>query len=146
MPELPEFIAIEDVMQCARDVAGDDHHFRVIQLPYNLAMPDAYARANQKLHGKVVSILDACQELNITVMASASIFQSRLTRNLPPFIDEHLPGLRTDAQRAIQFVRSTPGITTALVGMSHIRHVEENLATASVSPAPDSIRNLFNAP
>jgi aryl-alcohol dehydrogenase-like predicted oxidoreductase len=42
--------------------------------------------------------------------------------------------MRTDAQRAIQFVRSTPGITCALVGMSNLEHVQENLGTASAAP------------
>jgi aryl-alcohol dehydrogenase-like predicted oxidoreductase len=43
--------------------------------------------------------------------------------------------LKTDAQRAIQFVRSTPGVTTALIGMSQRSHVEENMETATVEPA-----------
>jgi aryl-alcohol dehydrogenase-like predicted oxidoreductase len=42
--------------------------------------------------------------------------------------------MRTDAQRALQFVRSTPGITCALVGMSSLEHVLENLGTASTAP------------
>ena len=145
-PDSQEFMAIEDVVACARDVAGDDHHFKVVQLPYNLAMPDASTVANQRLGGKFFSPLDACNELGLTVMTSASIFQSRLTRNLPPFVSEHLQGLKTDAQRAIQFARSTRGVTTALVGMSHIRHVEENLATASVPPSAESVGRMFDAP
>ena len=41
------------------------------------------------------------------------------------------------ASRALQFVRSTPGVvTTAPWGMKQIPHVEENLKTAQVSPAP----------
>jgi aryl-alcohol dehydrogenase-like predicted oxidoreductase len=43
--------------------------------------------------------------------------------------------LNTDGQRALQFVRSTPGVTTALVGMKHIAHVDENLQTAKLPPA-----------
>ena len=109
-------------------------------------MPEAYTNANQNLRSRTTSIIEACQELGITVMASASIFQSRLSRNLPGFVDEHLSGLSTDAQRAIQFVRSTPGVTTALVGMSHLRHVEENLATAATSPSSEAIRRMLNAP
>jgi aryl-alcohol dehydrogenase-like predicted oxidoreductase len=42
--------------------------------------------------------------------------------------------MRTDAQRALQFVRSTPGITCALVGMSNLEHVQENLGTAATAP------------
>jgi aryl-alcohol dehydrogenase-like predicted oxidoreductase len=142
----PEFMSIEDLTQCAQDVAGDDHHFKVVQLPYNLAMPEAYTTANQTVRSRTTSVIEACQDLGITVMASASIFQSRLTRNLPRFVVEHLSGLKTDAQRALQFVRSTPGVTTALVGMSRIQHVDENLATAAVPPSPEGVRRMLNAP
>ena len=145
-PAQPDYMPIEDVLQCARDVAGDDHHFKVVQFPYNLAMPEAYTSATQMLRSRVTSIIEACQDLNITVLTSASIFQSRLARNLPSFVVEHLSGLRTDAQRAIQFVRSTPGVTTALVGMSHLRHIDENLAVAAFPPAAESVRRLLNAP
>ena len=62
---------------------------------------------------------------------------------LPSVISEQLPGLRTDAQRAIQFVRSTPGIATGLVGMSRIAHVEENLEVAAVPPDPAAVAKLF---
>ena len=49
------------------------------------------------------------------------------------------------AQRAIQFVRSTPGIGTALVGMKTPAHVDENLGAAAVSPMPwDRFKRLFN--
>jgi aryl-alcohol dehydrogenase-like predicted oxidoreductase len=50
-------------------------------------------------------------------------------------IREAFGDLETDAQRALQFVRSTPGVTTALVGMKESKHVEENLHTARVAPA-----------
>jgi aryl-alcohol dehydrogenase-like predicted oxidoreductase len=43
--------------------------------------------------------------------------------------------LATEAQRAIQFVRSSPGVGSALIGMKQVRHVEENLAVAQVPPA-----------
>jgi len=34
---------------------------------------------------------------------------------------------RIEPRAAIQFVTSVPGITTALIGMSRVEHVEENL-------------------
>jgi aryl-alcohol dehydrogenase-like predicted oxidoreductase len=49
---------------------------------------------------------------------------------LPQFIGEAL-GLHSDSERAIQFVRSTPGISTALVGMSRAEHVRANLRLLS---------------
>jgi aryl-alcohol dehydrogenase-like predicted oxidoreductase len=52
--------------------------------------------------------------------------------------------MKSDAERAMQFVRSTPGITTALVGMSRVEHVHENLAIVGVAPASqDQFSQLF---
>ena len=128
----------------AREVAGDTHHFRAVQLPYNLAMGEAFTHANQTVDGEAVSLLEAARRLGIYVMVSASIYQGQLSRNLPAVLLEHLPGLRTDAQRAIQFVRSTPGVGTALVGMKSVAHVEENAALVKVPPAPWSqFQKLF---
>jgi aryl-alcohol dehydrogenase-like predicted oxidoreductase len=78
-------------------------------------------------------------------MCSASLLQSKLAHSLPPFVDNALSGLSSDAQRAIQFVRSTPGVATALIGMSQRAHVEENLMVARVSPAPiEQFLQLFS--
>jgi aryl-alcohol dehydrogenase-like predicted oxidoreductase len=52
-----------------------------------------------------------------------------LARELPGDVRSRIPGLTTDAQRALHFARSTPGIGTALVGMKDVGHVEENLLT-----------------
>jgi hypothetical protein len=49
-------------------------------------------------------------------------------------VADNLPGLSTDAQRAIQFARSAPGIVSALTGMSNPAHVNENLGVAAVAP------------
>ena len=63
-------------------------------------------------------LLEAAEKLGVTVISSASIFQGRVAQGLPAELRETLGSLSTDAQTAIQFVRSAPGITTALVGMS----------------------------
>ena len=68
------------------------------------------------------------------MIASATLLQSKLSRGLPKELAERIPGFDTDAQRAIQFTRSTPGITVALVGMSHAEHVRQNLAVSQVQP------------
>jgi len=74
------------------------------------------------------------------------VHQGQLTRNLPPMLTEFLPGLQTDAQRALQFVRSTPGVGTALVGMKSVAHVEENAGVAATAPMPwDQFGRLFTA-
>ncbi len=145
-PRASGYLALEELVGAARDVGGPDHHFQVIQLPYNLAMPEAFTRANQPVRGELVSTLEAARRLGIYVMASASIHQGQLTRNLPPSVAELLPGFATDAQRALQFVRSTPGIGTALVGMKSVAHAEENAGVAPTAPMPwQQFQRFFSA-
>ena len=142
-----EFLSLERVERAAREVAGDNHHFKVVQLPFNLAMIEAFTDANQMLNGNKATFLEAAVELGIAVMASASMLQAKLASGLPPVVAESLKGLRTGAQRAIQFARSTPGIATALVGMSKVAHVEENLEVAKTPPAEmDDYLRLFSQP
>lgn len=135
-PTAQDYLSLAELEKIAREAGGAQHHFRVIQLPYNLAMPEAFTRANQSVDGEAVPLLEAARRLGIYVMISASIYQGQLSRNLPAFLGEVLAGLTTDAQRAIQFVRSTPGVGTALVGMKRGAHVEENAALARVAPVP----------
>ncbi|HET8760306.1 MAG TPA: aldo/keto reductase [Nitrospiria bacterium] len=122
-------ISLERLTGAARQAAGERHHFRVIQVPYSLAMPEAYTRKNQSLRGSLATVLDAAAALNLYVMGSAALYQSRLAQDLPGEIRNRVTGFATDAQRAVQFARSTPGIGTALVGMKAVGHVDENLGT-----------------
>ncbi len=137
-------ISLERLVTLARQAAGQRHHFRAIQLPYSLAMPEAYTRKNQTAQGVAMTPLEAAEALGVYAMGSAALYQNRLTRNLPPEIRAQLTGLDTDAQRAIQFVRSTPGIGTALVGMKQVSHVEENLKALTVPVvAPADFKRLL---
>jgi aryl-alcohol dehydrogenase-like predicted oxidoreductase len=129
-----DYLSLAELVRLAEDVAGQHHHFKVVELPYNLAMTEAFTSANQQVVGETVSLLEAARRLGIYVMSSASIYQGQLARNLPPVISEFLPGLETDAQRALQFARSTPGVGTVLVGMRQLAHVEENARLAAVEP------------
>ena len=134
-PDAKDYLSLAEVVGLAEKAGGREHHFKAIQLPLNLGMTEALSNSNQRVKDKTMTILDAAQILGITVMCSASVLQGQLTRNLPHIISDTFPDLATDAQKALQFVRSTPGVTTALVGMKQIRHVEENLATARIRPA-----------
>ena len=145
-PDAPDYLSLAELVAMARDVGGNDHHFNVIQLPYNLGMTEAFTRANQRVDGGLVPVLQAARQLGVSVMASASVHQGQLTRNLPPLIAELIPGLVSDAQRALQFVRSTPGVGTALVGMRSPAHVEENAKVGAVPPmAWEQFQRLFSA-
>jgi predicted aldo/keto reductase-like oxidoreductase len=129
----------------ANELGGASHGFRFIQLPFNLAMPEALTVSNQIVDGQPVSTLEAGAALGVTVVSSASILQGRVAQGLPKDLRESLGSLPTDAQTAIQFVRSAPGISTALVGMSRIEHVEENLKLINVEPLkPEEFMKLFS--
>lgn len=123
------------LLEIAARAGGDQHRFRFIQLPFNLAMVEAFTLPREKLNGEMRSVLEAAAEGGVTVVASASLLQARLSRELPEEIGRRLSGPRTDAQRAIQFTRSTPGIAVALVGMGRVEHVEHNLGVTKFRPA-----------
>jgi aryl-alcohol dehydrogenase-like predicted oxidoreductase len=146
-PERPEHLSLADVVSLARAAGGEAHHFRAVQLPYNLAMTEALTLKNQPLlagNGDRQSLLAVASEAGIDVFASSPILQGRLTTGLPDLLEDAFPALGTDARRAIQFVRSTPGVTSALVGMKQRRHVEENLPLAAHPPAKlDELLRLF---
>jgi aryl-alcohol dehydrogenase-like predicted oxidoreductase len=133
-PESRESLSLAEILRVAEEVGGKDHHFRAVQLPFNLAMPEALAAQTQSWEGHLTSFLEVARAHHLMVFASASIMQGHLAQGIPADIRRFFPGLSTDAQCALQFVRSAPGITCALVGMSRREHVEENLATARVAP------------
>lgn len=128
-PSSPGHLNLEDIVAIAREAGGTAHHFRVVQLPLNLAMTEAVRAPTQMLAGRLVPLLEAAATLNISVVASASLMQSQLTRGLPAGIAATFPSLTTDAQRAIAFVRSLP-VCSALVGMRALQHLTENLGAA----------------
>ena len=128
-PSLPARLDLEEIIGIAREAGGASHHFRVVQLPINLGMPEAVRSLNQTLSGRRVSFLEAASKLGIAVVASASLMQSQLSRGLPEALAATFPSLETDAQRAIAFVRSLP-VSSALVGMRSLDHLRENLGAA----------------
>jgi len=118
-------LSVERLAAIAREQGGEDHGFRFIQLPLNIGMLEALQ----------LGVLGQAAEAGISVIASASLLQTRVLGCIPEQVAAALPGLSTDAQRAIQFTRSAPGITAALAGMSRVAHVSENLAVSTTPPA-----------
>jgi aryl-alcohol dehydrogenase-like predicted oxidoreductase len=142
-PKSAGYVSLAAMEEIAREAGGKDHHFRFVQLPLNLAMPEALLRPNQVVEGKTMAMVQAARPLGITLMTSAALLQGQLTQNLPRYIGAVL-GLKTDSANALQFARSVPGVTTALAGMSHVEHVRANLDVVTVEPAPrDQFLKLF---
>lgn len=130
-----DYISLVEIEELARQVGGDGHHFRFVQLPFSLAMPEAYGLPNHGTGTEKKSLLSVASSLGIAVVGSATLSQARLTRGLPDFVSRIL-GMKSAAENAIQFARSTPGLTTSLIGMGHKEHVTSNLKPALVPPTP----------
>lgn len=144
-PGQPERLDLKRILTLAQQAAGEEHHFRYIQMPINLAMPEAFTFPHADERGQPQSVLEVAVRGGLTVVASASLLQARLARHLPGELAAKFPGSTSDSGRALQFTRSTPGVTTALIGMSQAKHVEENLAAASLPPlTPEQYLQVFS--
>jgi aryl-alcohol dehydrogenase-like predicted oxidoreductase len=126
-PEHRQHLSLAALVGLAREVGGTLHHFRAVQLPVSLAMPEAARLPTQMLGRHLVPLLEAADALGVAVVASAPLMQGRLTEGLPVEMRELLPGCRTDAQRALRFTASLPAIRTVLAGMRRREHVAENI-------------------
>lgn len=144
-PSERNYHSLERMWNVAEKIGGDNHGFRFIQLPFNLAMPEAFVLQNQQFNGEVFSTIEIAQNFGLSVMISGSIMQGRLSRGLPENIRVSLGGLESDALTSLQFVRSTPAVTTALVGMSNPVHVEENMQLAKIQIATmEQYQSIFS--
>ena len=124
--------------KAAQEAAGADdarHHFALVQMPFNQVMLEGFTRFNTATgQGNVASPLQAAHQLGIYVMASHTLMKGHLARQSAETVAQALAAMANDAQRAIQFNRSTPGLGTTLVGVSEPSHLDDALAVARIPP------------
>ena len=143
-----EYINLEEVYDIARNVGGTNHHFKYIQLPFNIAKTHAYSVPNQKMSdGNYYTPLQVAHKLGLGVMSSSSLLQMHLFQK--PFkpevgylLDSKME-LQSDVQLALQFVRSTRGIVTSLFSSSSSEHVSSNLGIATINATNSAKYNLL---
>ncbi|MBI1751112.1 MAG: aldo/keto reductase [Acidobacteria bacterium] len=136
-------LSLARLLEAAVSAGGGKHHFRWIQLPLNLAMPEAFLAPTQPMGGAAMTALGAARTSGLSVQTSASIMQARILRQLPGGFAEAM-GLQTPAQAALQFTRSCPGVATALCGMGRAAHVAENTAVMGLPKLePAALEALF---
>jgi aryl-alcohol dehydrogenase-like predicted oxidoreductase len=134
---------LEMMVNTAGEVAGDEHHFRFVQLPFNLAMREAYGYGNQVHDGEAASLLVQAPKLGLAVVGSGTLYQGNLAQGLPSQLKQTI-GVSNDAEAAIQFARSATNLTTSLVGMGRKEHAAANLTIATQPPiARDQWEGLF---
>lgn len=130
-----EYLSLEEIVKLAQSVnegKSNDHGFRFIQLPYNLAYSEALLLKNQNVGvEKNLSILEAASKLNIGVFTSIPLLQGRLLHaNIPSYNSE----LTDPVAKLVQVVRSTPSVIAPLLGQKKPEHVEQNLKIADTPP------------
>jgi aryl-alcohol dehydrogenase-like predicted oxidoreductase len=123
---LPELVRRGE--RAAAAVGNDESSFAAVQLPFNVHMADAFT---VDAHDGA-SALEYARSAGLDVFASASLGQGSLAEAeaIPPDVAAELPG-DTPAQRALNFARSAPGVTAALVGAKGRDHVAEALAAGT---------------
>jgi aryl-alcohol dehydrogenase-like predicted oxidoreductase len=133
----------EGAAQTVRRDPRARHHLRLLQLPFNPAMTEGFTRFSQATgQGNIASTLQAAHQLKVYVMTSHALGKGRFAADDP--LAAGVPGLANPAQRALQFARSTPGIGTALAGLSAPAHLEDVLAVARTPPlAKQDYAKLF---
>jgi aryl-alcohol dehydrogenase-like predicted oxidoreductase len=135
----PKYLSLPEVVRRARaasDRAGTGStSLRAVQLPFNVHMADAFTQAAHPGPEGPQSALSFAHEAGLNVFTSASLHQGRLAQTgaIPDEVAAKLAG-ETPAQRAINFARSAPGVTAALVGTGSPEHVGENVAAGRYEP------------
>jgi aryl-alcohol dehydrogenase-like predicted oxidoreductase len=129
------YLSLEDMVRLAENVAGKDHGFRFIQLPYNLAYREAFLLKNQTVGSENdLTILEACNKLNIGVFTSVPLLQAKLFEaKIPDYL-----GYDNQLLKIVQIPRSTPNVIAPLLGHKKLNHVKENIELAKVAPLNNS--------
>ncbi len=114
-PKEQGYISIEEVINTAKKVAGENHHFQFIQFPLNRQMTEGVNNNNQKVNNHWVSLVNAAKELGILATTSAPFNLGK------EIIEEGSP------RKILLDVIRTKGILSTMVGMKNIHHIKENI-------------------
>ncbi len=130
----PQYFALDDMLDIAKQVGGNNHGFSFVQLPFNLYYDQALLLKNHILDGNKASVLEVAKQKNIGVFSSVPFMQGNLLKNntIPEFGD--LPA----NLRILQFIRSAPGILAPLIGQKSPDHVSENLKIMQIPAMTES--------
>ncbi|WP_072679563.1 aldo/keto reductase [Arcobacter sp. LA11] len=142
-----EYINLEDLVEIAKKVGGKNHKFKFIQTPFNIAKTSIYTMPTQSVKGEECTLLQATHRLEIGVISSSSLLQMNLfKKSFNPEVGYLLDSqmiLKNDIQLALHFVRSTPGIISALFASKVPVHIKENLEISKIKSTPRTKYDLM---
>ena len=144
-PDHPDHLSLEELLAVARKAGGPGHHFRAVQLPTNLGMTQSVVYRSQSVGDRRMPALDACAALGLAAFGSVPLLQGRAVGvDFPESVADAFPEAKSSLAQALQFARSAPGVTAALVGVSDPEHAAEDFALARIPPAPPArVLDLF---
>lgn len=135
-PESNMYLSLEEVVKLAKEVGGEGHGFRFVQLPVNSDMPEAHSSHWQTVEGQAVTLLEAAQKLGVNVVVSGPLLQAQLVQSLTGQLDGFvdLLSIANSGSKLLQVARSTPQVSTVLVGHKAKEHVIANVALTQLPP------------
>ncbi len=142
-----EYISLEKLVRIAQKVGGENHRFRYIQTPFNIAKTQAYSVNTQRVKDESCTLIQAARRLGVDIISSSSLLQMNLfkksfNREVGFILDESMT-LKNDIQLALQFVRSTSGIISSLFASKVPVNIKNNIKIASIKATPPSRYNLL---
>jgi aryl-alcohol dehydrogenase-like predicted oxidoreductase len=153
----PEATSVSLMLAAARSAAGENHRFRVLQLPMNLFETGAALEANTGPDGARTA-LEAASGGGLGVLVNRplnAIIGGRLLRlaaaagrnadAVAEIIDPALPAARRSeplSRKAIWVLSSTPGVGNVLVGMRRPEYVDDAMAVETWEPLADPLAVL----
>lgn len=115
-PDAKGYISLEEVLEVAKNVAGEDHHFTFIQFPFNPQMVEGISNKNQKVEDEWLSVIEAAKRLGLFSITSAPFNLGKLINGI------------TNAKSILKSVTQQDGILSTMVGMKRMDHIKENLS------------------
>jgi len=72
------YLNIDRIMNVAREVGGEQHHFKYLELPLSVGMPFIYNNRITSPDGNSVRFLERVKTLGMDVLASATLYEGKL--------------------------------------------------------------------
>ncbi len=145
--ETDERISLEKLVQIAGKVGGENHRFKYVQTPFNMAKTTVFTTPTQEVDNEACTLIGAAHRLGIGVISSSSLLQMNLfKKSFSPetgaILDDTMT-LKTDIQLALQFVRSTPGIVSSLFGSKVPVNIKSNCEISKIKATPKAKYDLL---
>lgn len=144
------YLSLPEILSRARaaaEAAGHSQtHLGALQIPFNPLMAEVFTVRAHGADEDRTNALDFARDAGLSVFASATLAQGEVVEKMPDEVAVWFHG-DTTVQRAINFARSAPAVTCALVGMRSTAHVEENVAAGTFDRmGSDAFDVVFEGP